>query len=71
MLKPAAILSEFVLERIEGEPLARRIVLCRALAAVTANKTQRAELVAMADELARIERRHRQLLINFRGGRAS
>lgn len=71
MLKPATVLADFVLERIDAEPLGRRVTITRALAAVTVNQAQRAELLAMANELEAIQHRHNQLLLNFRGGRKS
>lgn len=69
MLKPSTVLTGYILERLPSEPIARRIELTRALALISPTREQ-VELNKMADELENIERRHQQLLLNFKGGRA-
>ena len=75
MGKPASsVLAEFVMERLPEEPMAKRIQLTRALAVLTSDRDEQHALTVMADELEDIQRRHHQLLLNFRlrnGGHAS
>lgn len=62
------VLTEFVLERMELEPIAKRIELLRSLAIfnVSGSPKEREELHALADELEQIERKHRQLVLDFK-----
>ena len=61
------VLTEFVLDRMEHEPIGKRIELLRSLAIYThATPSQRAEFHALADELEQIERKHRQLVLDFK-----
>ncbi len=64
-MKPLATITEFVLAKLDGEPIKRRIEIKRALAAVMPTAKQAKELDAMADELEQIEARHRQLVLDF------
>ena len=66
MHKPAAIIAEFVMERLEGETIARRILLNRALSALTVDIQEQKSLNQMADELEAIQRKHQQLLLDFK-----
>jgi hypothetical protein len=66
MSRTARLLQEFILEKIEGESLGRRIVLKRALAHETTDKTLALRLNALADDLEQIEARHRQLVLDFK-----
>lgn len=69
MRNPGAIISGFVLDHLAEQPLARRITLTRALAELAPTNHERRQLIAMADDLETVERRHQQLLFNFRGGK--
>jgi hypothetical protein len=51
---------------MQSEPIDTRIELARALAAMSADKTQAALLNQMADELEAVQRRHKQLVLDFR-----
>jgi hypothetical protein len=63
---PTAILSEFVLEQLPEVPIRRRVLITRALAEVTANAKERADLLSVANLLEDVERNHRQLVLNFK-----
>lgn len=60
-----SVISAFVMDKLDGEPIARRIQLKRALAEIVPTPKQRAALLKMADDLEAIERRHRQLVLDF------
>lgn len=63
----ANVLTEFVLARMEHEPIAKRIELLRSLAIyMHATPSQCAEFHAMADELEQIEQKHRQMVLDFK-----
>jgi len=54
------------MERLEGETIARRILLNRALSALTVDIQEQKSLNQMADELEAIQRKHQQLLLDFK-----
>lgn len=60
------LIHDFVLSRMEAEPVKTRIELTDALAAVAASKEERTELNKHADALRAVETTHRQLLLNLR-----
>lgn len=60
------LLVEFVLEKIEGEPMARRIGLLHGLGCMTAGHQISMTFHTMADELEQIEEKHRQLVLDFK-----
>jgi hypothetical protein len=47
-------------------PIRRRVLITRALAEVTANAKERADLLSVANLLEDVERNHRQLVLNFK-----
>ncbi len=59
------LLTDFVLEQIEAQPLPRRIELLHALGAETQHAGLKAACHAEADALEQIEARHRQLRLDF------
>jgi hypothetical protein len=60
------LLLQFVLEKLEGEPLARRVKLYRALAAdVPETAPEFKLLTSLADALEELLERHDQLLLNI------
>ncbi|BET67179.1 hypothetical protein ASA1KI_20970 [Opitutales bacterium ASA1] len=63
---PQEIIRTFVLERAEREPLAARVLLYRALAAVETDEVQARYLSAAADALADADRRAGQFLLDLR-----
>lgn len=66
MPKPSAIITDFVLSRLEGETVKKRIKILTALSALTPSKTDRAEIQANVAGLRAIETRHRQLVLDFK-----
>lgn len=61
------LLTEFVLEKSTEEPLRRRLLLYRALAAGLPEASEDfRKLMTLADELESIEARHQQLLLDLR-----
>lgn len=66
MRKPVTVITAYVLEKLDSEPLSRRVHLLRCLAEVS--PTERAALTSMADELEAIQQRHEQLLLNLKQG---
>lgn len=66
MTEPATIIREYVLESMEREPLAKRVELLRALAAVAPDGAEIRCLTEMASALAGVQQRHQQLLLNFK-----
>lgn len=61
-------ITGFVLDRMEAEPIAKRIELLRSLAILDTNAApkEREHFHALADELEQIERKHRQLVLDFK-----
>ena len=58
---------EFVLERMEHEPVAKRIELLRSMAVLSlCEPKEREALHAHADELEAIARSHAQLVLDFK-----
>ena len=70
MNSPASeLLCSFVIEKAAEESISRRILLYRAVAAHVAEASpQFEELTKLADELDEIERRHAQLVLDFKRG---
>jgi hypothetical protein len=66
--RPVTFLHDFVLEKSADEPVRKRLLLYRALAAVLPAPEKCRELIALADELESIEARHNQLLLDLRQG---
>lgn len=66
MVRPATVIREYVLETIEREPLAKRIEILRALAAVAPDSTEARCLTEMASALAAVQQQHEQLLLDFK-----
>jgi hypothetical protein len=64
--QPTSILFDFVLEKAADETAARRVRLYRALASVIGNESDAVTLVTLADDLEAIERKHRQLVLDFK-----
>lgn len=67
-LNPSTIITAFVLENLPAQPVARRIELTRAAAALVATEQDRRDLTAIANGLERLERRQRKLTLRFKGG---
>ncbi len=65
-LTPKAFLDAFILEQIESQPLANRILLYRSFAAQTQDASLRKSCLSLAADLEDIERRHQQLLLDFK-----
>ena len=65
---PSLLIYEFVLERVSDEPLERRAQIYRALATVIGREDLAAQLIAHANSLDEIERRHAQLVLDFKRG---
>lgn len=59
-------LTEFVLEQIAQQPVARRIALYRAFAATVSDKALAANCRSIANLLADVERNHQQLVLDFK-----
>lgn len=65
-MKPTtAFLTAYFLEKVGGEPIQRRILLLRALAADTHDPVTGRSCAKEADELEQIEAKHRQLVLDF------
>jgi hypothetical protein len=63
---PTAIITEFVLEKLPLEPIARRVQVTRALAEVSGNLKERNNLLSLANLLEDVERNHLQLALDFK-----
>ena len=68
MRNPVTILDEYVMCNAEREPMAVRAKLYRALAEVVTNTNRSSELRKLAIDLDDIERRHAQLVLDFKRG---
>lgn len=66
MPNDSAIITEFVLERLETESISRCIQLTRAFARIAGDNKQRAELAGIAKDLDRAKRRLRKLTIRLK-----
>lgn len=66
MHKPSSVITAFVLDRLADETVAVRAGLYRALAAISANQSERKSFTALADECDKITRAHRQLTLDFK-----
>lgn len=67
-LTPIEVLIHVALEAIETRPVADRPTIYRAIAAVANDETVAIRAAGIADELDRIEKSHRQLVLDFRNG---
>ncbi len=65
MSDPASRIAAFVMERLEGSTLAQRIQMLDDLAALAATNQDRRTLQSLVEELKGIERKHRQLVLDF------
>lgn len=65
MANAATRLTAFVLDQLAAQPLRRRIELCRDLASLAPTPAEAKRFAALADDLAAIEARHRQLVLDF------
>lgn len=70
-MKPLTRLTEFVLEQAELLPLARRAQIYRDLAAIAPTEKESAAFTALALGLEKLDARHHQLRLNFRGRRTA
>jgi hypothetical protein len=61
----SAVLTDFILEAIETQPIDRRITLYYAFAAETPDKETAMQCRSLAADLERVSRKHRQLRLNF------
>jgi len=61
-----AILSAYTLTQAGNEPLKRRVMLFRAVAAVLPEREQGVDLSALADELEACDKKQEQLLLKLR-----
>ena len=64
-MEPAEFITAFVLEQIEAQPIERRILLYRALAFESSDKSLAEDCRAIAEKLESTQRAHRQLVLNF------
>lgn len=65
-MSAASRIAEFVIDKASGEPLSRRIQIYRDMASLVVDDASVKELSALADVLEDIERRHGQLVLDFR-----
>lgn len=65
-MNAAEVLHDFVLARLDAEPLKKRAELYRALAELAATPAERKTLRTLAAECELIEKQHEQLLLDFR-----
>ena len=61
-----SVLFDFVLEKAAEETASRRVQLYRALASVIGHEKEAITLITLADDLEAIERKHRQLVLDFK-----
>ncbi len=59
------VLVDFALEHAAALPIAKRVEIYRAIAALIPATVQRTAIMGLADELEEIERKHRQLQLTF------
>lgn len=69
MTTPRQILFEYVLTRLQSEPIHTRIALLRALADYAGCERTALELLAQADDLDQADARCRQFAFTFSQGR--
>ncbi|MCX6951169.1 MAG: hypothetical protein NTV51_03145 [Verrucomicrobia bacterium] len=60
------MLTAYVLDRLEHEPLAKRVELLRALAIVSPDPREQAAWHGLADRLELIEARQRRVVLHFK-----
>jgi hypothetical protein len=65
VLNPATVLTTFVLEKLDGEPLAKRAAIYRALAELSPNAAERRAFNSLASDCDGIEVAHAQLRFDF------
>jgi hypothetical protein len=68
-LSPSDFLTDFLLEQIAVQPLERRVLLYRAVAAETPDKALREDCRARAREIEMLLRAEHQMLLKFRVSR--
>lgn len=66
MKSAVALVTDYVLEKLPAEPVPRRITITRALASLESDAAAQAALNSIANDLERIERRQRKLLLHFK-----
>ena len=66
MHSPISLLTSYVLEKIEGEPAAKRAELYAALAELSPTDGERSELMKLSAECAAVAATHKQLTLKFR-----
>ena len=59
-------LVTYLLTQIENEPLEKRVRLYRLFVLEISDRALQASVRALADELEQIERKHRQLVLDFK-----
>ena len=66
MSNAASRVSEFVLDQLEHQPVAKRVEIYRDLAQLAANPKEAARFMQLATDLDAIDRSHRQLVLDFK-----
>lgn len=66
MPNPASTLIGFALEKLDGETPAKRAVIYRAIAALSATPEEAKPFTALAAECDAIQATHEQMLLDFR-----
>lgn len=61
-----AVITDYLHERMQDEPIARRIQLTKALAEIAPTPNEREDLLNHVRQLEAVERSSRQLLLNLR-----
>ncbi|MBM3851601.1 MAG: hypothetical protein FJ399_00435 [Verrucomicrobia bacterium] len=62
----ATRIAEFVIEKAADEPMMTRAQLYRDLASLVVDENTARALIALSVELEQIERRHEQLVLDFK-----
>jgi hypothetical protein len=65
---PRQLLNSFVLEQAQSQPIELRKLIYLALAAESQSKEFKAQCNGLAEHLSEIERKHQQLLLDFKRG---
>lgn len=60
------LITAYVLETVEREPVARQILLYRAITAITKDRALSAQCLRLADELEQSQRGQRKLALEYR-----
>lgn len=66
MTDSATRVTAFVLDRLSSEPVATRVTILRDLANISPLPDEAKRIRTLADELEDAERRHRQLVLDFK-----